>query len=256
MNRFIICFLSIVFLNVSAFASEDDDLAAIERELEKSQVKKNQDLDFKTDLKGSGKGLSFSGLTNLAPFGDVTVLQRKFMPKTGRMQAHAALTVGTNDPFFTNVGPSGRFAYFFTEQLGVELNSFIFSSSQRDATKDLAKNNGVTTASLVTPKSFLGVDLVWVPIYGKMTLDNQRIVPFDLYFALGPGSTGTTNGQSASTVHLGTGQIFAVSKSFAYRWDFSWNFYSAKGIDSNVQSFNNLFLSVGASMFFPEAKYR
>jgi outer membrane beta-barrel protein len=248
--------ISLLVLIPNPSWAQEDELAEIEAELEKASTKRIVE-DAKVDrLNTDTKAVSFQGLTNLQPFSEVTILQKKFLPKTGRFQVHGALMVGTNDPFFTNIGPAGRISYFFTEALGIELNSFIFSSSTREATKDLANNNGVTTASLVTPKSYIGADLVWIPIYGKMTFKNEKIIPFDLYFSVGPGSTGTTNNQSASTLHLGTGQIFAVSKSFAYRWDFSWNFFSANGIDGSAQSFNNLFLSVGASMFFPEAKYR
>jgi outer membrane beta-barrel protein len=146
--------------------------------------------------------------------------------------------------------------YYFNESLGMEANAFFFSSNPRDSVKDLAKNNGVLTSSLVSAKSYMGIDAQWIPIYGKIALYNKKIVPFDLYLATGYGLTGTTNGQSAGTLHLGTGQIFAISKGMAWRWDFSWNFYSAKGIDGKIQSFNDLFLSVGVSLFFPEAKYR
>ncbi|MNT62394.1 hypothetical protein D3C72_2001130 [compost metagenome] len=97
---------------------------------------------------------------------------------------------------------------------------------------------------------------MWVPIYGKMSLFNENIIPFDLYFAGGYGSTETQLNTSASTLHVATGQIFALSKSIAFRWDFSWNFYNAKTEDNETNSFNNLFLTVGMSWFFPEAKYR
>ncbi|MGE0632302.1 MAG: hypothetical protein AB7O96_07840, partial [Pseudobdellovibrionaceae bacterium] len=72
--------------------------------------------------------------------------------------------------------------------------------------------------------------------------------------------------EAASTIHIGTGQNFAMSKSWAFRWDFSWNFYSANAkietapnsrvFETKRQSFNNLYLSLGLSWFFPEASYR
>jgi hypothetical protein len=85
-------------------------------------------------------------------------------------------------------------------------------------------------------------------------------LPFDLYFSAGYGSTGTSSNESSGTIHLATGQVFAITKSTAFRWDFSWNFFSTSVTDSNqstsTSSFNNLFLNVGMSWFFPEAKYR
>ena len=120
--------------------------------------------------------------------------------------------------------------------------------------RDAAKNN------------YLGLDAVWTPIYGKMSLFNRRIVPFDMYFSLGAGQTGLTNAKvsSATSFHVGTGQIFAMSKGIGLRWDLSWNFYNATpqpstGVTSTPpgeSQFNNLLLTIGASFFFPEAKYR
>jgi len=98
---------------------------------------------------------------------------------------------------------------------------------------------------------------MYSPIYGKFSRFNKSIVPFDMYFTLGYGSTSTKEGPSAGTIHVGTGQIFAINKAWALRWDFSWNFYSVKPpAATTASSFNNLFLTVGASWFFPEAKYR
>lgn len=235
--------------------AQESDVSDIENELSKSKVRVQVDENVKFDQRASGS-IGVTNLTNLQSFSEVTVLQKKFLPKTKRFQFNSAVIMGTNDPFFSSVGPAFRMGYYFNESLGMEANAFFFSSNPRDSVKDLAKNNGVLTSSLVSAKSYMGIDAQWIPIYGKIALYNKKIVPFDLYLATGYGLTGTTNGQSAGTLHLGTGQIFAISKGMAWRWDFSWNFYSAKGIDGKIQSFNDLFLSVGVSLFFPEAKYR
>jgi outer membrane beta-barrel protein len=119
----------------------------------------------------------------------------------------------------------------------------------------------VTTASLVTPQSYYGLDFKYTPIYGKMAFGNKTLTPFDMYFSGGLGQTSYNNG-SAPTLHLGTGQIFAMSKAFALRWDFSWNFFQATTYINSTQTvgssaiFNNLFVLLGASWFFPEATYR
>lgn len=198
----------------------------------------------------------FSGLGKLAPFREVSVLQKRYLPKTGRVQFNLAGTVVTNDPFFTTLGAVLRAGYFFTETWGLEGDYYALTTSNRQTTTELKDISGVNTENLVFPKSYMGVNLVWVPIYGKLAVFNKNIVPFDLFFKGGIGNTQTQVGESASTFHLGTGQIFAFSKRTAFRWDFSWNFFNAKGTDGQVSNFNNLFLSMGASFFYPEAKYR
>ena len=72
--------------------------------------------------------------------------------------------------------------------------------------------------------------------------------------------TGTNQGESEPTVHLGTGQSFALSKGMSLRWDLSWIFYNAVSrVSSSAQTestYNNLFITVGMSFLFPEASYR
>jgi outer membrane beta-barrel protein len=135
----------------------------------------------------------------------------------------------------------------------------IFATGEKQVTHDLRERRGVVTTNFVSPTSFYGVDVKWVPVYGKLSFVNRKITPFDLYFSAGGGVTATNQGGSEPTVHFGTGQIFALSKSAAFRWDFSWNFYNASsGVAGAKQNslYNNLFLTVGASFFFPEATYR
>ncbi|HWU42657.1 MAG TPA: outer membrane beta-barrel domain-containing protein, partial [Bdellovibrio sp.] len=202
----------------------------------------------------------FNGLGTLAPFKEISIIQKRFMPKTGRFQLFGGLTFVTNDPFFNTVGAVGKAAYFLNETWGVELNYFALSTSERQSTQELQSNNNVKTESLAYPKSYFGVDVMYVPIYGKISWFNERIVPFDMYFSGGYGSTATSTNENSGTIHLATGQMFSLTKSVALRWDFSWNFFSASVQDSSgnktTNSFNNLFLTVGMSWFFPEASYR
>jgi outer membrane beta-barrel protein len=253
---------SLLALPLAAHAQKsDDDLDVIELELDKQpapqrattapaakqRVDDNQQQDPLND---------FNGLGRLAPFREVSVIQKRFLPKTERFQFYIGPTLITNDPFFNTIGGELKASYFLSESWGVELNYFALTTSEKDSTKDLKSINGVSTVNLVYPKSYIGLDLMYVPIYGKMSWFNRRIVPFDLYFSAGYGTTNTQAGENAGTVHLATGQIFSLTKAMAFRWDFSWNFYNATGIDGSKGSFNNLFLTAGVSFFFPEATYR
>ncbi len=211
------------------------------------------------DIKAS-KVKELSDLGKLAPFKDIAVIQKRFLPKTSRFELFGAIGTTLNDAFFVDATINLRIGYYFQERYGIEFSAMAINASTRKVT-DTLSDRGVTTASLVSPKSFYGVDFKYTPIYGKMALNNKRLTPFDMYFSVGAGSTATNNG-SSPTLHLGTGQIFAMSKGFALRWDFSWNFYQATTyLDaahtaSSTATFNNLFVLLGASFFFPEATYR
>ena len=101
------------------------------------------------------------------------------------------------------------------------------------------------------------------PDLRKISSLDDTIVPFDMYFSLG-GGTSSTNSQEGSnaTIHVGLGQIFAISKSMAFRWDYSFNTFSATPVATATSgspeksNYNDLVLSAGVSFFFPEASYR
>lgn len=205
-----------------------------------------------TDIKG------VSDLSSLSEFKDIAVIQKRFLPKTQRFEGFGGLNGILNDKFFTSVGLSGRLGYHFTERLGIELLVMVWATGERDVTTSL-KNSGVITTNFVSPQNYYGADIRWTPVYGKMSFLNNKITTFDLYFSAGAGITNTNQGGSEPTIHLGTGQVFAITKSAAFRWDFSWNFYNAKSGVAGAQQnslYNNLFLTLGASFFFPEATYR
>lgn len=248
-----------LFLSSVAWSQEepgidnDENLSEIEQELGKSGNIKNAKQPNAKEKQVN----EFADLVNLAPFSNVAVIQKRFLPKTERFELNANASLATNNQFFNSMGAFARVSYYFNEKWAVELNYLTLTTSERDVIKDLKKEFAVETKNFSTPKSFTGIDIKYVPMYGKMSLLNKKIISYDLYFSLGGGSTLTTTNENASTVHIGAGELFALSKSTAFRWDFSWNFYSAKGIDQkNTQNFNNLFISLGFSFLFPEAKYR
>jgi outer membrane beta-barrel protein len=201
-----------------------------------------------------------SDLQTLAPFEDIAVIEKRYLPKSQRFEIFAGLGSTLNDAFFNDFMVSGRLAYYFRERYAAELLATFVNTSNAKVTNDLQARQ-VNTTSLVTPKSYYGVDFKWSPIYGKMTWINKKIVHFDMYFSAGPGMTGTDNG-SEPTLHIGTGQLFSLNKSVGLRWDLGWNFYQATstaavaGATGSRSTYNSLFFLLGVSLFFPEANYR
>lgn len=203
---------------------------------------------------------SLSDLATLAPFSDVAVIQRRFLPKTGRFELTGGIFSNLNNPFFNAIGADVRAAYYIREQYALEVIGAFASTSNRQVTDDLEKRRKISTDTVVSSKGFYALAFKWNPIYGKITWLNKSIVPFDLNFNIGAGNTITTDNQSAPTLHLGTSQVFAWSKSMAFRWDLIWNAYQATGTDAqgvkSKVSQNDLFLGIGMSFYFPEATYR
>ncbi len=203
---------------------------------------------------------TLSELANLAPFSDVAVIQRRFLPRTGRFELTGSAMTSVNNPFFNNLGLGLRAAYHLIEKHGIEFQYMIFSNTRRSVTNNLEEKRDVQTTNLVTAKNYMGAAYKWTPVYGKITFLNRHIVPFDLYFTGGMGLTQTQK-KGEPTFHFGTGQAFAVSKKVAIRWDIVWNFFQAEvdsvtGAGTTKTSHNDLFITLGASFFFPEATYR
>jgi outer membrane beta-barrel protein len=198
-----------------------------------------------------------SGLGQLSAFNDIAVIQRRFLPKTKRFEAFPSAGFIVNQAFFLNYMLGLKLAFSFTESWALEANSAFLGSAARDITKDLRDKRGIATSTFVDPKSYVGLDIKWSPIYGKMGLLNRKIVPFDMYYVLGGGKTNTSLG-GANTIHAGLGQIYALGKSTALRWDLSWYVYSAPTDSSGAGggTFTDMNLSFGMSFFFPGAKYR
>lgn len=200
---------------------------------------------------------NLGNLGRLAPFQDIAVIQRRYLPKTGRFELFPSLGLVANNAFYWNVILGLRFGYYFTESFGLEANIAFISSSSRKVTDDLESNLSVEISEIVIPKGYYGLDFKWSPVYGKMGLSETTIVPFDMYFLAGGGVTQTNQDTSPFTGHIGTGQIFALSKVAAFRWDLGWYFYSTETREGTISgSFTDMYLSLGVSFFFPEAKYR
>jgi len=251
-----------------AGAGIGDDLNVIEMELDKTAPKpqptyapgaQNQRIDAnedKVEAQNNSKVTDFSGLTKLQPFSEISVIQKRFLPKTKRFQFTGAFTTITNNPWFLTAGVSLKAAYYLTEAWGIEGTYTTMTSSQRQSAQELHDNNAVSADSFGFPKNYIGADAKYTPFYGKMTWMNKKIVPFEHYFTVGAGNTSVSTGGSGFTLHFGTGQNFALSKRFSVNWDFSSMNYSAKSTDGTTQSFSDLLLTVGMSFFYPEATYR
>ncbi len=232
---------------------------------EKNDIEGKAEISEKKESKLPQKVDRIVDLNKLSAFREISVIQKKYLPKTERFQFFGGVGTTTNSPWFLNLGAKVNVGYYFTESLGLEVSSIFLSNSERQVSQEIRDNNSLQPEKFVNTKSYMGVDIVWAPIYGKISMLNERIIPFDMYFSFGAG-TSSTNSQEGSvpTLHIGTGQIFAITKAIAFRWDYSWTMFQATPVADSAlgsaqiqkNSYNDLILTAGFSFFFPEAKYR
>lgn len=201
-------------------------------------------------------------LNQLIPFSEISVIQRKYMPKSERLQVYLGAGLTTNTPWFTNYGGKLNISYNFTEAFGIEISTLFLSSSSRDVAKEIKKQNGIEAEQFIYTKGYYGLDLVWSPIYGKISFDNTNIINYEMYFSLGGGQSETNSFEKkVPSGHAGVGQIFSLSKSMAFRWDYGVNIFQATPISRSggvggKSTYNDLVFTAGFSFFFPEVTYR
>lgn len=275
-RHFLVFGLALTFLLSGPASAQDDSIDALEPETPAASADtagadeaealydKSEEAPQKAAPKEEKRELpqvkSLSDLNTLSEFSDVAVIQKRFLPKTGRFEGTVTGITNLNNPFFTSIGLSAGLCYYIREKYGFEGLFNWTATSARQVTKDLGATPAINTDNLVTSRGFIGGAFKWNPFYGKMTWLNRYIVPFDMNFSAGLGLTRTNEEQNEPTLHLATSQVFALSKSSAVRWDINWNMFNAKTTSSKGQTDqvfqSDVYIGLGMSFYFPEATYR
>jgi outer membrane beta-barrel protein len=200
-------------------------------------------------------------LENLELYSDIVVIQKKFFEKTSRWELSFSGVTSLNNKFFTSLGAKANLGYHFSERWAVEGQFWYLTQIQRDFTSDLEDRYNISTSDIVTPQGYAGLNLVWSPIYGKLSLQEKSVNPFELFFTLGAGVILTDDNQKAPALNLSFGQIHLLTKDSSLRWEIGGNLFQAKGKGSlqggqqGKETLSEIFyVSVGASFFLPEFK--
>ena len=219
------------------------------------------DEDFLSKVKRL-KAKKLTDLVYLSPFSDISVIQRRFMPKTGRVSASLLSVFTLSSEFFLHTGAEAHLTYHFLEKHGLELSGYYVFSFNRGVTSRLADELEANVAELQPiGKSFFGLTYKWMPVYGKITFNNKRILAFDTFFNLGLGMSGINRQQKGQagqmvwepTALLGLGQVFAITRDLGLRWDLRWH------VTMEVETMNfldNILFSIGLSYYYPSAGLR
>jgi outer membrane beta-barrel protein len=142
----------------------------------------------------------------------VKSVQRKPFLKRSRVEVTPMGFATLNDAYYPKAGPGARLSFFFHDSFGLALRGFQYNLIATDNVR-LAKRQLQSKLPKVQPKVGAFLDLLWSPIYGKVSLFNS-IKHFDLYLVGGAGmeltQTSDVDGPHFST-HIGLGQRFAVT---------------------------------------------
>lgn len=198
----------------------------------------------------------FKAIESNALYSDLAVFQKNYMPKSGRLHLSSGIITVPTDVFFLTGGLSLKAAYHFSEAWGIEAFTNLLSSSARGEIDNIKSKQQVSASSLVSLKSFSGLNAYYNFIYGKLSISDTKVLPFEIFNTLGIGTMINSSNYQSSSFQFGLGSLFSLSRSTAVRVDLSWAFYETKNILNKTANENSTFLSLSYSWFFPEPEYR
>ncbi len=236
--------------------AEDKDIHTIENLLEKDIKFTPAPTIQKKSTVNNPKKVDYKESQIVGDYQDFAVIQKKYMPKAERFQLSVGATLLPTDVYFRTYGLNSKLTYHFNEAWGIELAGYLMTSTSRGEVDDLAQNQQVVVKSLISVKSLYGANLYYSSIYGKTSIFNSKIIPFEIYETAGLSKVINQNGEEATAFQLGFGELFSTSRSSGIRADLSWAFYQTKTILGDTQNTNSIFVSINYSFFFVEPTYR
>ena len=219
-------------------------------------------------------------LNQLVPRSNVVVLQRRYLPRTTRFELSPTVALFLSSEFLVNIGVGGSLGFNFLEKHGFEFRGLYAVSKKRQIIMDIVdKLQFRALNSKDRTQGSFGLVYKWFPLYGKMTLGDRRIIPFETFLAVGGGLSYVCSGVSNQdqtdsflgdcpvihqrrepTAILGFGQSYSISRNSAFRIDFNYHLYPSQVVENGASRIGNLnsdiILSFALSILFPEKGLR
>lgn len=144
---------------------------------------------------------------------EMRAVENRIYPKQMRLGFSPTVAMVTSDPYMDVYLYGVSLGFSFWEQLGIEGTYLAASVAETNVSKSL--NEQFPTRPVASKmKSITAVNLIFSPIYAKMSVLSNFILHYDLYFTFGAGQT-ATNWETAFTYIYGLGLKFFTHRSFA-----------------------------------------
>jgi outer membrane beta-barrel protein len=130
----------------------------------------------------------------------IPAVSARAFSKAGRFEFYPELGMSLNDPFFDYAMIGAGAAYNVLETLAIGVSGEYYLAS---STSVPVVGVGQINAPDYNRPAYAGrLELMWVPLYGKISLLAEKVLHFDAYLGLGGSAiglnlTGTTYGPSA-----------------------------------------------------------
>ncbi|MFN8847529.1 MAG: hypothetical protein ACK5W9_11835 [Bdellovibrionales bacterium] len=150
-----------------------------------------------------------------AVFEGVVAVQRKAKIKAGSFLFSPLFSFDFSDAPYTQYSLQLNGGYAFSEALEVYLAySPVFISTERNLSKQVKKLGLVIDAE--KPQSFIGVEVNWIPIYGKDSWGPYNIVRSDTFINFSFGQI-TYEENQGNKIKLALGKTFFFTEQLNFR---------------------------------------
>lgn len=171
------------------------------------------------------------------------VLVDKRFGMSGRHQASLFFSTSMVTKFVESIGVMGAYQFNFSDLLGLEFHGGYFFGSETSIMDEIRRNFGSEPelSDQFQLQWMAGADIMFVPVYGKISFASELDPSFDLFFVAGAGVAGTrrksggfTGDPNAGVSHetavgpmfnFGLGLRFYFSRLVALRLEFRDYFY-------------------------------
>ena len=180
----------------------------------------------------------------------VKAVQRKAFLKRHRLEVFPHFALDLNDPFFQHFIVGASVGFHLADSLSLEARGgAVVGSFEQSAIRFVRTETG---SLLENPPEFrwhADLDLLWAPLYGKISLFSEGILHFDTYLTVGPGVFATDAAVNPA-VNIGIGQRYFLTDWLVARIELrDYIFLDARNGESDLQ--NLLILGFALSGFFP-----
>ncbi|MCY4321476.1 MAG: hypothetical protein OXC37_03605 [Bdellovibrionaceae bacterium] len=228
---------------------------------------------------------NLSDLQKLTPKDSVSVIQKRYLPKTFRGEFKLSASTIVNHTFFYLGGVSGTVGFFIREDHGFGLEGFawlppLFKMTANDM---INPPNQIVPLGVFLSQFYTGVYYKWSPFFGKFSVLNRKIVYFDMYMTFGGGinwvldavdvivkqlnQTGRKLDERYSrqmalaedkfpAFSVAVGQTFSMTQDWAFNWELKLINTILKYQNDRTYFPVDVNFSIGINYYFPGAKYR
>lgn len=206
------------------------------------------DDDMTFDVVDTEKEAAASAVAAKEEHGLIRVIQRRPFLQANRVEVAPFMATNVNDPLVKQFMAGGTLNYYISEYMAIGVHGGYSLGTETDLFDEVIEDYELFPQ--VSKVKWLGeLQFQYDPIYGKFTLFDAWIVPWDIYTTLAAGYT-QTELDGHVTLAAGIGQRFYMNRWFTVNVDLRDHLYTEE-YPAGSEFVHNLVVGAGVGFFLP-----